>query len=80
MTFHRPSSMEMSCTKPGVWRVEGYDVERTRADGKTWWQVFTRRAVQVRESEPWTVHEIFYGERPTLTEACHLIWELSGTP
>ena len=76
MTFYRPSSMEMDCIRPGVWRVEGFDVERTTADGKTWWQVFTRRATQAHENEPWAVHETFHGKRRTLTEACELVEDL----
>lgn len=74
--FYRPEAMEMGCVRPGHWTVEGYDVERHRADGKDWWHVFTRRAVQVQESEPWSVHETFHGKRRSLTEACELVWEL----
>lgn len=67
MAFSRPERMEMACIRPGVWRVEGYDVERVKADGKTWWQVFTRYA-----GEP----EVFHGKRPSLVEACDLVWDL----
>lgn len=72
----RPGTMEMACARPGVWRVEGFDVERIRADGKVWWQVYSREAVQIDETEPWSVHETFHGKRRTLTEACGLIGEL----
>ena len=74
--FTKPSLMEMQCIRSGVWRVEGYDVERHAQDGKDWWHVFLRRAVRVDEREPWDVHETFCGKRRSLTEACALIDDL----
>lgn len=65
--FVRPERMEMACVRPGHWRVEGYDVERHRQDGKDWWQVTTRR-----QDEP----DQFHGKRRTLTEACDLVDDL----
>lgn len=62
--------MEVACVRAGVWRVEGFDVERiTQGDRKGWWQVLRRRA-----EEP-TYH---YGNRPTLTEAVALVDEIKS--
>lgn len=76
--FIRPEGMEVACIAPGRWRVEGYDVERHNVDGTDWWHVFQRVATQVRESEPWAVHETFHGKRRTLTEACGLVDDLQA--
>lgn len=76
MGYTIPEGMEASCIRAGVWRVEGYDVERIRVDGKDWWHVFCRRAVQVREDEPFTIHETFHGKHKSLTDACDLIYEI----
>lgn len=64
MTFYRPQGMEIACERPGKWRIEGYHVERTRADGKVWWQVFQRFTGQP---------ERFVGKAHTLEDACTVV-------
>ena len=66
--------LEADCTRPGSWRVEGYDVERRRADGKVWWQVFERWTALTGEA-PSPV-EVFHGKRRTFAGACDLIRDL----
>ena len=57
--FTLPEWMEAACQAPGRWRVEGYDVERHRQDGKDWWHVFTRYT-----GEP----EVFHGKMAGMTK------------
>ena len=65
--FRLPESTETGGIKPGHWRVEGFDVERVPADGKIWWQVYSRYPGKA---------DTFHGKRRSLNDACALIWGL----
>lgn len=64
MPFFHPARMELSCVRTGEWRIEGFDVERTKVDGKIWWKVSKQYAGEPRR---------LIGEASTLTEACDVI-------
>lgn len=66
MSFAFPSRMDIACVRAGVWRIEGFDVERRRVDGKISWQIHQRYAGQP---------ERFVGQARTLEEVCDLIDE-----
>lgn len=64
MSFAFPSRMDIACVRAGAWRIEGFDVERVKVDGKTWWQIHQRYTGQP---------ERFIGQARTLEEICDLV-------